>query len=135
VSQQDASDHRASGRNDIEDKALFDAYKESDQESVRDLARQHTNLAIDTLVKLMKGPKTPPGVKRACAADILNQGWGRPDSRDGGGDTNKGLIINILKLSTGVVESSTHEGKEFLQVVDAIDVAKAISDGVEVAPE
>jgi hypothetical protein len=69
-------------------------------------------------------------VKRACAADILSQGWGRPDSRsDSGGVTAEkaGLVINILKLSTGTVESVTHKGEEMMEVVEAMDVAKMIA--------
>jgi hypothetical protein len=118
----------------VSDAAMFDRYEDSGREEVRDLARKHTHDAIKTLVKLMKGPKTPPGVKRACASDILSQGWGRPDSRaDSGGVTAEkaGLVINILKLTTGAVESVTHKGEEMMEVIEAIDVAKLIADNTE----
>jgi hypothetical protein len=37
------------------------------------------------------------------------------------------LVINILKLSTGTVESVTHKGEEMMEVVEAMDVAKMIA--------
>ena len=120
----------------ITDVALTNEFKKAEKEGVRELARKHTKEAIGTLVRLMKAPKTPPGVKRACAADILSQGWGRPDSRaDSGGVSAqaRGLTINILKLSTGTVESVTHKGEEMMQVVEALDVAKVIEEGVKAA--
>jgi len=113
---------------------VFDAFDKSEKAEVRELARKHTVDAIKTLVKLMKGPRTPPGVKRQCATDILSQGWGRPDSReDSGGITKEkaGITINILKLSTGTVESVTHKGEALMDVVEAIDVAEAIAASTE----
>lgn len=89
------------------DKAIAKAYEKAEKDEVRELARQHTKAAMNTLVRLMKAPKTPANVKRQCAMDILSQGWGRPDSRaDSGGITAeaRGLVINILKLSTNTVE-------------------------------
>jgi hypothetical protein len=115
----------------LSDVAVAKAFESAEKDEVRDLARKHTPEAIKTLVKLMKAPKTPPGVKRQCAMDLLSQGWGRPDSRsDSGGVTAeaRGLVINILKLSTNTVERIEGGGDVF-DVVEALDVAKAIGEG------
>jgi hypothetical protein len=108
------------------------AYEAAEREEVRDLARQHTKSAVNTLVRLMKAPKTPPGVKRQCAMDILSQGWGRPDSRaDSGGvmAQARGLTINILKLSTNTVEQLSNND-DAIDVVEATDVARLIAENV-----
>jgi hypothetical protein len=115
----------------VTDVEVMDAYKEGSKAEVRDMARKYTGDAIKTLVKLMKGPRTPPGVKRQCATDILSQGWGRPDSRaDDGGVTKQqaGLTINILKLSTGTVESLSHQGDELMDVIEAKELAAQIEE-------
>lgn len=114
--------------NDVSDTEMFAEFEKADMQEVRKLARLHTRDAIKTLVKLMKAPKTPPGVKRACAADILAQGWGRPDAR---GDSNAGqggITINVLKLATGVVEqivTNTPESKS----LKGVDISEAIKLG------
>jgi hypothetical protein len=115
-----------------EETALVEAFEAGSKDQVRDLARVHTRAAINTLVRLMKAPKTPSGVKRQCAADILAQGWGRPDARGGNENVQqKGLVINILKLSTGVVESMTHNSTEMAEVMDAVEVANLIEAHTE----
>jgi hypothetical protein len=116
------------------DLALAKAYTSADKEQVRDLARSHTDSAIKTLVKLMKAPKTPAGVKRQCAMDILSQGWGRPDSRsDSGGITAeaRGLVVNILKLSTNTVETTISDREDAIDIAEAVDMATMIADTVE----
>jgi hypothetical protein len=117
----------------ITDVDVVHAYEEAEKLEVREYARGFCNEAIKTLVKLMRGSKTPPSVKRQCATDILSQGYGRPDSRsDSGGVTAEkaGLTVNILKLSTNTVERI--EGpSDAIDVIEAMDVAKAIVESQE----
>lgn len=111
--------------------AVAKAYEDAHDAEVRDLARQHTKDAVSTLVRLMKGKRTPAGVKRQCAMDIIAQGWGRPDSRaDSGGVSAqaRGLTINILKLSTGTVEKIHTNSEVAGDVLDAADVARLIAE-------
>lgn len=110
------------------DTELFNQYEQGEKMQVRALAQKHTVDAVKTLVKLMKAPRTPAGVKRQCAMDILAQGWGRPDSRGDGGEQNKGgLTINILKLSTGMVEQVAVNNAEMHEIQSAVDVAEIIA--------
>jgi hypothetical protein len=107
---------------------LFEAYADASMEEVRDLCRQHTKDAVATLVRLMNAPRTPPGVKRACAKDILDQGWGRPDARGDGASLGSGIVINVIKLS-GRVEKITHNSHEMETIAEAREIAKAIALG------
>jgi hypothetical protein len=112
--------------------SVANAYKKAEKDEIRDLARSHTKAAVQTLARLMKAPKTPPGVKRQCAMDLISQGWGRPDSRaDSGGVTAEkaGLTINILRLSTNTVETIRNDN-DVQDVVEAVDVARMIEAGV-----
>ena len=45
---------------------------------MRDLARQKTEKAINTLVSVMDGRKSPPNAQVAAAVALLDRGWGRP---------------------------------------------------------
>ena len=45
---------------------------------VRDLAREHTTEAIETLVGVMKNPKAPPHARITAATALLDRGYGKP---------------------------------------------------------
>lgn len=43
-----------------------------------DLARQHTEEAVETLVAIMRDERGSPTARAAAAAQILDRGWGKP---------------------------------------------------------
>lgn len=45
---------------------------------IRDIARQHTDAAIETLVKVMENKEASPSARVAAATALLDRGWGRP---------------------------------------------------------
>jgi Flp pilus assembly protein TadD len=45
---------------------------------VRELAKQYTQAAIDTLAKVMEDPSAPPSARVAAAEALLARGWGKP---------------------------------------------------------
>ena len=45
---------------------------------VRDLARQHTEAAIETLASIMVDSEAPAAARISAASEILNRGFGRP---------------------------------------------------------
>ena len=45
---------------------------------IRDIARQHTDAAISTLVRAMGDDKASPSAQVAAASALLDRGWGRP---------------------------------------------------------
>jgi len=67
---------------------------------IRSLARSHTRLAIGTLVGVMVNPKAMSSAKVAAAREMLNRGWGAPESESGGADNR--VIVNILQLAKDV---------------------------------
>jgi hypothetical protein len=69
---------------------------------VRDLARQFTPGAIETLVRVHKNPKSPPAARVAAATELLNRGWGRAPSGDLEGAD--GLIIKVIKFGNEQIE-------------------------------
>jgi hypothetical protein len=117
----------------ISDRELISSFEKGEVMEVRRLARKHTLTAINTLVKLMKAPKTPAGVKRQCAKDLLDQAWGRTESRPETGEHKSGgLVVNIMRLSTGVMEQIVAPTTtEMVDVTEAIDVAKMIQAETE----
>ena len=46
--------------------------------AVRDLARAHTEAAIDTLAEIMQDQEAPAAARISAASEILNRGFGRP---------------------------------------------------------
>ena len=45
---------------------------------IRDLARQHTRAAVETLVSVMEDPKSPAAARVAAANALLDRGNGKP---------------------------------------------------------
>jgi hypothetical protein len=45
---------------------------------VREMAAKYKDLAIRTIVSLMKSKKSGELTKFYCAQELLNRGWGRP---------------------------------------------------------
>lgn len=52
----------------------------------RDFARQHTEAAINTLVKIMGDEEAPHASRVAAANYLLDRGWGRPAQAIIGGE-------------------------------------------------
>lgn len=46
--------------------------------AVRDLAREHTEGALKTLVDIAYNPKSPAAARVQAASAILDRGWGKP---------------------------------------------------------
>lgn len=47
-------------------------------ENVRDLARQHTDAAIETLVTIALNPKSSDSARVQAASALLDRAWGKP---------------------------------------------------------
>ena len=46
---------------------------------IREIARQHTDAAIDTLVTVMESQEASPSARVAAATALLDRAWGRPE--------------------------------------------------------
>lgn len=49
-----------------------------DGRSLTDIAKAHTDDAIDTLVEVMHDDEAPHAARVSAATSILDRGWGRP---------------------------------------------------------
>ena len=49
----------------------------ADGRSLRDLAREHTVAAVETLVRIMTDEGAPPAAQVQAASNILDRGWGK----------------------------------------------------------
>ena len=45
---------------------------------VRELARQHTTTAINTLADIARNTEAPPAARVAASSALLDRGWGKP---------------------------------------------------------
>ena len=45
---------------------------------VKELAREHTGAAIETLVSIMTNPKSAPAARVSAANSLLDRGYGKP---------------------------------------------------------
>ena len=45
---------------------------------LKDLARQHTHAALETLVEVMSDIDAPPSARLTAANSLLDRGWGKP---------------------------------------------------------
>ena len=66
--------------------------------SLKDLAREHTQAALQTLVSIMAGGESiPPAARVAAAKELLDRGYGRPSSVISG-DEDGGPIRMVGKI-------------------------------------
>jgi hypothetical protein len=64
---------------------------------VRDIARQHTPMAIEVLARVANNPKSPPAARVAAATSLIDRGWGRAPSGDLEGA--EALVIKVIKFA------------------------------------
>jgi hypothetical protein len=69
---------------------------------VRDLAREHTPMAIEVLARVANNPKSPPAARVTAAEALLARGWGRAPSGELEGA--EALVIKVLRFSTPQID-------------------------------
>ena len=63
---------------------------------VKELAREHTGEAIQTLVSIMSNPKSAPAARVSAANSLLDRGYGKPPQRI----TGEGGPVYVARLPT-----------------------------------
>jgi hypothetical protein len=64
---------------------------------VKDLAQQHTELAISTLVEICENKKYGASSRVAAATSLLDRGWGRPaQAIVGGGEDDPPIQLSEI---------------------------------------
>jgi hypothetical protein len=102
----------------LSDQELVEVLESNRQASLKAKAREHTDLAVETLAEVAEWGKTDAS-RRSAARDILEFGHGKPTQQvhhSGGGG---GITINILKFSDGTrTEVQAIEGEKEVKDVD-----------------
>jgi hypothetical protein len=60
------------------------------------LAREHTDLAITTLVDIAKQTKAAPAARVAATSALLDRGWGKPAQAIQATTTNASAVVLLL---------------------------------------
>ena len=68
--------------------------------SIRSLARSHTKIAIDVLVKVMQSEDATPAARVSAANAILDRGWGKPQPFESDDD---GTVKEIRRIERVIV--------------------------------
>ena len=79
------------------------------------LAGVHTVAAIETLVMLMKNPKSPPMVKVVAARELLDRGHGRPHQSISGT-----LDVNVREQFTLAIASAPAIIEQYIKPADDV---------------
>ena len=72
------------------------AAKLTDGRTLAELAREHTDTALETLVRVMTDEVAPHASQVQAATSLLDRGWGRP-KQDVGLDVAEDLIEVLAK--------------------------------------
>lgn len=72
-----------------------------DGRSLLDLAREHTQDAVQTLVEVMIDKDAPPPARVSAASAILDRGWGKPKQDIDVGDRLGNILEDILERVDG----------------------------------
>ncbi len=79
---------------------------------VRDLARQHTKAAVETLVSVMENPNAPHSARVAAANGILDRGYGK--------------AVQHIEAEISIYDSLSLDDK--VALLEALDVLAADED-------
>ena len=70
------------------------------QGEIREIARQHTSAAIETLVTVMCDKAAQPSARVGAASALLDRGWGRPHQSIEASITNPGSVLSSSALGS-----------------------------------
>ena len=76
---------------------------------VRDLAREHTPMAIEVLARVANNPRVPPAARVQAATSLIDRGWGRAPSGDLEGA--EALVIKVLRFADQADNIKVIEGE------------------------
>lgn len=92
-------------------------YRTKTGKSLSDLAREHTEEAVKTLVKIMKDDAQPAAARVAAADKILNRGWGQAPQTIAITDDREPLDLSAMT-------------DEQLEAIETIRSLAPLTDGV-----
>jgi hypothetical protein len=79
---------------------------------LRKAAREHSDVALRIILRLMKAKATPAAVKLRAAEVVLDRGWGRASQRNEWTGPDDGPIVPVINLITHPESDAAREAKE-----------------------
>ena len=79
---------------------------------LRELARSHTEAAVQTLVDIMCDSDAAPSARATAASSLLDRGWGRPEQSISAaliGETYSDVLKRIAEEDTEEIEALTEK--------------------------
>lgn len=67
-----------------------------DGRTLQDLARQHTEAAVNTLILVMADEEAPAASRVGAASAILDRGWGRPKQEIDTGENMTNMLADLI---------------------------------------
>ena len=93
---------------------------------IREIARKHTNPAIETLAAIMNDASASPSARVGAATALLDRAWGRPEqSIRASVDSNASMLDDALEKAAGDLLDKIKLGKSSEQAASS-DCAAAI---------
>lgn len=80
-----------------------------DGRSLRDVAREHTQDAVNTLVEVMTDAAAPHPARVSAASAILDRGWGKPTQEIEAGENIMAALADIIAAGRARVASLTND--------------------------
>jgi hypothetical protein len=77
---------------------------------LRELARAHTEEAVQTLVSVMRSAKSPPAARIRAAELLLDRGWGKAETKTGIGSDNPFSQVSDAELDGRIVQTLVDGG-------------------------
>lgn len=72
----------------------------ADGRTLAEVAREHTEDAVRTLVEVMGDDKAPAAARVTAASSILDRGWGRPvQALEHSGPDGEAIELDVTKLT------------------------------------
>lgn len=94
------------------------AIRVKDGRKISEIAREHTEEAIETLVEVMRDRQSPAAARVAAADKILNRGWGQAPQTIAVTDDREPRDMSSLT-------NKQLEAIETLRMIDALDTGTA----------
>lgn len=93
--------------------------RSKDSYRVSDLAKTHTEKALNTLVEIIEDKKAPPAARVQAATAILDRGWGKPVQQIEKNEVHTffELVQMVEEAEKRYQEAITCEVKEIPQVI------------------
>lgn len=69
-----------------------------DGRSLKDIAREHTEAAVKTLIDVMIDEEAPPPARVSAASAILDRGWGKPTQEIEAGENISAMLADLIAV-------------------------------------